>query len=98
MNKMGNEIVLLQMRKVGAEQNSSEGMKFADRQYQFLEWLQELYDCNCLKGNFYTNNIVQEVWDKIRRHSDPLQAIEDGFNQLNEQLKIAISGDAEALK
>ena len=74
----------------------AEGIKYADRQYQFLRWLQEMYDCNCLKGNFHTDNIVEELWDEVRRFPDPLKKIEEGFDELNEQLRMALSGDARA--
>jgi hypothetical protein len=95
---MSNELVLWQMRKVGADVNGSEGIKFADKQYQFLELLQDLYDCNCLKGDLYTDNIVKEIWDNIRRYPEPLQKIADGFQELSDQICIAVSGDCTSKK
>lgn len=90
---MVNEKIKWQMRKIGYNANGREGIAFADRQYQFLEWLQDLYDHNCLKGDFHTNNIIEELWDKIRRFPEPLQKMEEGYSQMYEQFMIEISGD-----
>lgn len=98
---MDNQLVKLQMRKIGYNQGTkgiigaAAGMEFADKQFGFLEWLQDLYDSNCLSGNFYTENIVREIWDIVRKQPDPLQKLEDGNSNLYEQLRIALSGDID---
>lgn len=98
---MDNQLVLFQMRKIGYNQGikgiigAAAGVEFADKEYEFLEWLQYLYDTNCLKGNFYTKNIIKEIWDIVRKTSDPLQVLSDGNSNMYEQLTIALSGDIE---
>lgn len=101
---MENEKIKLQMRKSGYDMacrakflnpniNCADGVAFADRQFAFLTWLQSLYDCNCLKGDFHTDNIVKELWDRVRRFPDPLQKLEDGSIELNKTFQMVISGD-----
>ena len=91
---MKDDRIRWQMRKIGYDAKGCEGIAFADRQYQFLEWLQDLYNHNCLKGDFHTDNIIQELWDEIRRFPNPLQKMEEGYIQMYEQFEMIISGDS----
>lgn len=98
---MVNQLIKWQMRKIGYTMGlknglgAAVGVEFADKQFAFLEWLQDLYDSNCLKGAFYTNDIVKEIWDTVKRHTDPLQELEDGYNEMYEKFMMTIEGDIE---
>lgn len=90
---MGNDFIRWQMKKVGWDSNGKEGIELAEKQFQFLEWLQDLYNHNCLKGKFYTKNIIKELWDEIRQYPDPLQKMGNGYQKMYQIFSVSISGD-----
>ena len=88
-----NEHIFWQMRKYGYNKDRKNGVQYADKQYQFLEWLQDMYDQKHLTGNFHSDNIIREIWNKAKRLPEPLQTIEQGGNDLYDSIMIEISGD-----
>lgn len=79
------DIIKIQMRKIGFDQYGKKGIELADKEYGVLRWLQDLYDRNCLEGNFYTQDIVKEVWDCVLQGSNPLNKIDEAYDDMIRQ-------------
>lgn len=70
------------MRKCGYNKSKDkDSIAYADKLFHFLEWLQDKYNKGLLVGNFHSNNIIKEIWNKFIREADPLQSMHS-FNTI----------------
>lgn len=79
------DIIKIQMRKIGYDQYGKRGVELADKEYEVLKWLQKLYDWNCLDGSFYTKDIAKEAWDCVLHGRDPLNRIDEAYDDIIRQ-------------
>ena len=88
---MDNELVLLQMRKIGYDNAKGVGIAQADLHYQLLEWLQDAYNHDGLTGKFYSDNIIREVWNRFSKQPNPLQEMSD-YSAIYDSFEMVFSG------
>ena len=77
------------MRKIGYDSthNKREGIKYADEQYDFLVFLQKLYDGGCLiMERTHSDNIIKEIWDISLKSPRPLGVINKNKEELYKEL------------
>ena len=90
---MDNELIRWQMRKIAYDfQKTHKSIEYADKQYLLLEWFQDAYKRGFLKGNFYTDNIIREIWNRFHLKPSPLQEM-DISNEIYESFELFLSGD-----
>lgn len=80
-----NDLVRLQMRKVGYDKQGKKGVAAADEAFYILNWFQDMYNLKLLDGKFYTDNIVKETWDISRKLDEPLNEILNAYKNLIEE-------------
>lgn len=89
---MDNELILWQMRKIGYDTDRKAGIAHADIHFQLLQWLQDAYDHGGLSGNFHSDNIIREVWNKFSRTDNPLTEM-DNYSFVYDTFNMIFSGD-----